>query len=382
MASAGGDNWFGVWYDKKQFSGCPVDLGYIRRPFVGLHLVTGAGIDEPNLIARWSFEGQERNWMIGQPNRDDGKSELIARVDGQIGRGIWFNGNNSHVMVRDTPSMRVPSFFTVECFFRADRLEGAQALIAKRPYYYLGLIDDKITLQLGPTPAERPDMPVFRVDTDEAVKVGKWYHLAATVGTLHRSYKGARIYLDGRPVANLNLSHDGMGRDWSFNRAAFYLDARPEKGPMFMNYGKYKGYQVDPSAHLYFGVDNLTGVSRFKGALDEVSLYGRCLAFHEVEMLTQRGYAKSGRVTTDPIRLDGNGWGVFQAEMQTPPGTAIKFAVLDAVGDKVLRTDVKPGDSLHDISQQTIQLRAVFSTVDSHVSPILKTWAITGTMDD
>ena len=382
MASSGGDNWFGVWYDARQFSGCSIDLGYIRRPFAGLRLAAGAAIDDPRPIARWSFEGKERNWMIGQPNRDDGKANLVARVDGRVGRAIRFNGNNSEVIVRDTPSVRVPSFFTIECWFRADRVEGEQALIAKRPYYYLGLAGDKITFQLGPPPGENPPRQVFRVDTEQAIEAGRWYHVAATVGTPYSSYKGARVYLDGKPAAFLDLTKDGMGRDWSFNQAAYYLDARPEKGPAFMNYGKYKGYQVDPSAHLYFGVDNMTGQAHFQGSLDEVRLHGRCLAFAEIEKLAQSGYARSGSVTTDPIPLDGNGWGVFQAETDTPEGTAIKYAVLDANAEKVLRDNVKPGDSLHEIKDQTIRLQAELSTTNPSVSPVLKTWAITGTTDD
>ena len=87
-------------------------------------------------------------------------------------------------------------------------------------------------------------------------------------------------------------------------------------------------------------------------------------------------------MTTDPILLDGNGWGVFQAEADTPKGTAIKYAVLDAKADKVLRDTVKPGDSLHEIKDQTIRLQAELSTTNPSVSPVLKTWAITGTTDD
>ena len=340
------------------------------------------GIQDPQLVGRWSFEGDQRDIVIGRPNCDYGKATRVARTEGKIGRAVRFDGSDSNVLIRDTPSMRVPNFFTVECFFRADRLEGQQAIVAKRPYYYLGIDGDKLTFQFGPPPGDQSEgMPTFRVDGETAIEAGRWYHVAAAVGTPHHSYKTASLYLDGQKIKFEYLGRAGMGRDWSYAKSAYYLDLRPEKGPAFMNYGRYEGYQVPDSAHLHLGADNMTAKSFFQGALDEVTLYGRCLTAEEIDKLAKRGYT-SGRVTTDPIPLDGAGWGIFQAKTETPEGTAIRFDVLDGKTDEVLHPDAKPGDSLQDIKAKLIRLRAELSTKDPRVTPVLRSWAITGTGDD
>ena len=381
MAEVDDDTWFVTWYDTTAFRGATVDIGYIRRPHAGLRLSAAAPLKEDPLIGRWSFEDDRRDYMVGSPHRDDVKAERVARDDGPIGRAARFNGTTSLAIVRDAPTMRVPSFFSVECSFRAGRIDGEQALVAKRPFYYLGLVDDRLTFQLGPG-ADDDAMPTFRVDAETPIAPDRWYHVVATVGTPHRSYKGARLYLDGAPVGYLNLSHEGMGRDWSYAKAAYYLDRRPEHGPMYMNYGEYQGYQALAASHLHFGVDNTTRENHFQGALDEVALYGRCLAVTEVRTLAQRAHASRGAVTTDPIPLDGDAWGVFQADTVTPADTAVRFDVLAADGDAVLVAAVEPGDSLHALKVKSLRLRAELTTADPKRTPVLKSWAITGSGDD
>jgi len=383
MAPSGPNTWLVTWYSAS-FYGTNIDISYITHPFQGARLSADAKIDNAKLIARWSFEGSDRNIIQGVPYCDYGRATLVARKAGKIGKGGSFNGKNSFVEIRDTPTMRVPNFFTIDCFFKADRLEGEQALISKRPYYYLGLSGNKVTFQIGDPPENKTKRPTFRIDSEVAVKPRKWYHLAVTVGTVSRSYKSAKIFLDGKQVAFINLSRSGMGRGWDYYKAAYYLDDRPEKGPRFLNYARFAGYHAHPSYHLCLGVDNVTKKNHFKGLLDEVTLYGRCFTPLEVEKLGQRGYGIGGPgvIVTDPIKLDGPEWGLFQAEVDIFAKTAIKFDVLDGNGEKVLKTDVKPGASLADIKADPIRLRATLTSEDPRRTPILKSWAITGSMDD
>jgi len=138
-------------------------------------------------------------------------------------------------------------------------------------------------------------------------------------------------------------------RGVSYARAAGYL-----KGPFFMPYGEFSGYHTVPTAHLYLGMDNVTRRSHFAGMLDEVSLYGRCFAPDEVEALSKRGYGTRGPgvIVSDPIGLEGPGWGIFQAEIITPPGTSVRFDLLAAQEDRLLKENIKPGEDLTSSSRR------------------------------
>ncbi|MFH0965844.1 MAG: LamG-like jellyroll fold domain-containing protein [Planctomycetota bacterium] len=384
LAPSGENTWFVAWYDATSFRGSNIDLSYITRPYEGVRLSAEAEIEDPQVIARWSFEEKEGGSVRGIPNGDYGRAKLVGRKEGRIGGAISFNGRNSMVQIPDTPTMRVKNVFTIDCFVRAEQLEGEQALVSKRPYYYLGLSGDKVTFQIGDAPETQSGRPTFRLDAEEPLETGRWYHLAAAVGTPRLNYKTARIHIDGKRVAEEKLSSAGMGEDCSFAEAAYYLDQRPEKGPMYMNYGKYTGYCVDPTWHLCLGVDNVTGKAAFRGELDEVTLYGRALLPAEIERLSLRGYSlrPEGTLTTEVIPLDGYRWGTFQAQAEIPEGTSITFEAVNEDGTKTLVKDLKNGQSLAEVKAEKIRLRAVLRTTDGGRTPVLRSWGITGSGDD
>ena len=381
MARSSEDTWFVAWYDPRSYRGSTAEVSYITRPYQGACLAARSAADHA-LLARWPFEGNQRNVVEGWPNCDYGRATMIGRRPGKIGQAAFFNGRTSSVQVPDTPTMRVGNFFSVECFFRAERLEGDQALLSKRPYYYLGIAGHTVTFQIGPASEPKSSRKTFRIDSPEPVRLGQWHHVAAVVGPTGRNYKMMRLYIDGKEAVRDNLTWAGMGRDMSFAEAAFYLDQRPESGPMFMNYGEYDGYQTAPKCHLTLGVDNQTGKSRLKGEIDEASLYRRDLLPAEVASLSARGYVSQGTITSDPIALDGPHWGTFQVKTATPPGTAIAFRVLNADSSKTLLVNLKEGQSLRNVRERVIRLHATLSTTKPSVTPVLKSWAITGSGDD
>jgi len=88
------------------------------------------------------------------------------------------------------------------------------------------------------------------------------------------------------------------------------------------------------------------------------------------------------RLDTDPIRLDGPQRGVFQVKTDLPDKTAITFDVLAGGDDKVIKSDVKPGTSLASVRAESIRLRATLATKDPSVTPVLESWAITGSTND
>ena len=150
-----------------------------------------------------------------------------------------------------------------------------------------------------------------------------------------------------------------------------------------MNYGEYNGYQVKESYHLHLGVDNETGKDAyFKGILDEVAIYNRCLVTGEIAKLAKSGYSKKGVILSDVVTLDGAGWGEFKVDTETGKDTEIVFDILDKDAKKTLLAGVKPGDVLHGkLKALRIRLRATLKTNNPAVTPILKSWEISGTDD-
>lgn len=365
------------------FYGSHVDPRYFSRPRKGVTLATIGDPDDSRLIGRWSFEDDAHGVVHDSVNGNYGHARRVGRSAGKIGRGLRLNGRDSMVEVPDTPSMRAPNFFTIECFFRADDPTRAQALISKRPYYYLGLAHGKLTFQLGdPT---NQNMPTVRLDSGGDVTAEKWHHAAAVVGIDRAGYKYAYLYLEGKEVAKVRPYSAGLHPDsFKAGTGAYYVDMRPDTGPLFHAYGKFIGYHVPPAENLCLGCDNVTRSGFLSGDLDEVSLYGRRLFPDEIEALTTRGYPvdAAGTATSAPINREGPGWGTFQAKADVPGKTAIAFAVLDETGSKVLKPGLKPGDSLADVSALAIRLQAKLTTKDRATSPVLRQWALTGTVDE
>ncbi len=361
------------------FYGSHIDPRYFKRPCKNLRLATVGDPEDPRLIGRWSFDRQVPTVAYDSVNGNYGRAYRVGRTAGNIGGGLLFNGTDSKVEIPDTPEMRVPNFFSIECFFRAQDVQRPQALISKRPYYYLGIAEGKLNFQVG-NPADE-SMSTKRLDSETMLEAGRWYHAASVLGISYNGYKYAWLYLDGEEVAIIDLSHSDFG-NYTFKGAkgAYYVDMRPDGGPMYYGYWHSQGYHVHPSTNLHLGMDNSTFEDVFAGELDEVSLYGRRLFPDEVAALAKRNYPmhKSGLVMSPVITRppDGN-WGQFRADSEQPEGTVIKFVILDATGKQLLKT-VSDGDTLADITADQIRLAARLTTNDPARSPVLKRWAVSG----
>ncbi len=365
------------------FYGGHIDPRYFKRPCNGIRLATTGDPEDARLIGRWSFEDEVSEVVYDSVNGNYGRAQHIGLTAGKVGGGILFNGTDSQIEVPDTPEGRVPNFFTIECFFRAGDVQRPQALISKRPYYYLGVADGKLNFQLGDPNNE--NMPTIRVEGETTLEAGRWYHALATTGVGYSGYRYMWLYLDGEQEVEVNPYHEGLNNDnLKAGNGSYYVDMRPDAGPMYYGYGLYDGYHTPHSKNLHLGVDNITGTDFFGGELDEISLYGRMMYPDEVVQMATRGYIteKPGVVSSDVITMDGPAWGNFRAETYTPEGTAITFAILDESGEKVLKDNVNPGDSLGDIKAIALRIEAKLSTSDPSVSPVLKLWGMAGTIDE
>ena len=384
-----------------------IDPRYFRRPGRGVRLAAeppaaglpaagkpAAGkpaaisaVTDPNLICRWSFEEESRTAGRPDPCFDSvsgnyGRTTRVGRSDGKIGGSLRFNGRDSFVEIPDAPDMRVPNFFTLECFFRAESTGAMQALISKRPYYYLGLGEDRLSFQIG-DPQNR-GMPLLKIESGNEIEPNRWYHAAASLGIPSDGYVHARLYLDGVKVADVKPAEHGMRQEnYKTGSGSYYVDAKPEFGPLYHEYAVFSGYQVISAMNLYLGADNITQRDFYSGDLDEVALYRRCLLDRDIAALAKRSYPteRSGFVTSAPIVQEGHGWGLLRAETDEPSGTEVVFSLLDENG-RTLKTELKSNDTLADVEELSVRLRAELKTNDPSVSPTLRLWGMYGVIDE
>ena len=367
----------------RAFYATHIDPKYFKRPYSGVRLATGSGSAGSSLIGRWSFEDDPPGIACDSIAGNWGRSVRVGRCPGRIGRALHFNGTSSMVEIPDTPEMRVPNFFSIECFFRPDAVAEQQALISKRPFYYLGIAEGRLSFELGDP--RREDMPVFRLLSEHDLEPGSWFHAVASYGIHGDGYVRARLYLDGEKIADVKPADHGMRpEDYQGAAGSYYVDMRPESGPLYYEYARFSGYQVDSSMNLHLGVDNSTRTGFFAGDLDEVSLYGRCLRDNEIRVLSRRGYSTEGPgvLTSGPIHVEGHGWGRLRADTDEPAGTTVAFRILDESGSQVLKDDVRPDDSLDGIPNLALRMEAELRTDNAAVTPVLRLWGMAGVIDE
>ena len=353
------------------------DPTHFRGPHDGVQLVAANAVADEHLIGQWSFEEEAG---IGAADRVRGNyAKIIGTVNrrtGKLGRGVHFDGR-TYAEVTDDPSVRVPNYFSIETWFRTDRVKGEQALIGKRPAYYVGLKDDKLVFEVG-DPSGRIVDVLHRVESKVAIEPGRWYHVVAARGVYYDGYRYMWIYIDGK-LDDLQPIDTSPVLLWykdkpklaplSLAQAFALTDRKPEAGPMFWFAGR-----LDKPSHLWLGRDNLTADKPFFGDLDEVALFDRALLPKHVRVRARRRFdvGSAGTVTTPAIqRPEHTRWTQIVLDARTPKGTGVAVDLLDENG-KLLQANVEPRKPLPEIGAGKIRLRAKLSTDDPALTPVLR----------
>lgn len=232
-------------------------------------------------------------------------------TNGNIGKGFQFDGTNSHVVIQDESALALTNF-TIETWVKFDGMDspgtagaGIQYLVFKKNTQ----ATDFEGYWLGKSQATGSDAFVFRVSTSNnvtatvrssTIQTGVWYHVVVMRGPDY-----IRLFTNGQFAAQATVSFD-------------------------QNYGP------EP---LYFGSSGQPTYDRkFKGKLDEVSIYNRPLTTNEVVSLYLSGSlgkcAVLPRIIPSPRKaLSGETANFSVAGGGTPPlGYQWRFAGTNIVG--------------------------------------------------
>lgn len=368
---------WGVW-------GNFLDTTYVSNPFRGVRLALDDAQGDSAPIARWSFEDRQDTVANDDVASNYGRVYGGKRVIGRFGKGLQLAGDDSRefVEVVDSPAMRVGSAFAIELFFNAKDTSRQQALVSKRPFYYLGIRDGLLVFEIG-DPSRRRSRLFYAVTGKTKLEAGRWYHAAAVTGVHWDGYRKMHLFLDGEPEVDVrgwertyppsisHVPHEAQARTTA--ETAAIIDMRPESGPMFWNTPRMN----ETCDNLLIGADCIDSPADFfGGVVDEVVIHGKYLYPCDVKALAGRRYRDAGQVLS-PVILGkaGEKWTRFWAAADAPEGTAIEFSVVDAHGETLV-TNAKSGADLSTLHADAIRLKAELSTSDPLKTPVLWQWAI------
>jgi hypothetical protein len=250
---------------------------YLFIPSTCLEAATCAP-PSPGLIGWWPGDANA-NDIVGT-NNGAVQPGAVAGAAGFVGQGFNFDGTNGYVQIADAPSLH-PTNLTIEAWVRFSSLDSQGSGNSPAGQQYLVFHQNSQTknfegFELGKTRLGGRDYFEFVVSpaTGQAVAIqsatsistGVWYHVAGVRGA-----NFLQLYINGVMERQATVSFE-------------------------QDYGNYP---------LYFGT---TGESywdhKFKGTLDEVSLYGRALAANEISAIYTAGASgkcKAPNVTLAPV---------------------------------------------------------------------------------
>lgn len=157
--------------------------------------------DPVGLVAAWSFdEGEGGTVEDLTGNGNDGTIEGATWTAGKSGSALEFDGEESCVMVPDSPALRLEEEFTLEAWVRPASERGFAPIFFKEDsennYGY--------TLMAGGSEWGVPTAfindatwPVPEVEAEEELENDVWSHVALTEDGSHM-----RLYVDGKLVAS------------------------------------------------------------------------------------------------------------------------------------------------------------------------------------
>ncbi|MFH0965573.1 MAG: exo-alpha-sialidase [Planctomycetota bacterium] len=360
---------FGVW-------GNFIDTSYFRQPYDGVKLAMEEGADTGAANACWSFDDEDSDVAQEPTHSSYGLVYEAKRASGLFGKCMVFSKPESRIEVCDSPGVRVGNFFTIEFFIRLAKQGGEgdeeRTVIAKKPFYWVLVKGGKVIFRQGVPRSEQATVPVHEVASTSGLAPGEWQHVAVTIGIDPNGYNYLRLYVGGRKEAEYMISNEVLGRGIEApEKARYYVDWKPDAGPMHVEDFRR---MVDK---MYMG--GIPGETpSFLGSLDEVVFHRRNLRPKEIARRVERGYSveKAGTVTSPVIEKPfGKTWGSLRFSAETPEKTWAAVDIVDAQGG-VLLADVKDGQDLTTLTAEAVRLRGRLSTLEKHVTPVLKGWGI------
>ncbi len=282
-------------------------------------------------------------------------------VRGRFGGALQFDGQDDYVMVYDEVTLWVEPYFAVEAWFNTRDPNKEQVIVSKGSRYKVLLKDGKPTLDIG----------VGRsiAKLAKPLEANRWYHLIVA-HSRRGDYGRTTFFLDGKEISQMRPVAIGV-KAWpqGFEEMMKQSDIKITGGPMFQPWS----VKNEPKHNLTIGLDNDLSSFPFDGQIDEVVVYGKQLRQWEAGDRVRRHYLPHGVITSRPI--SGNGWKTFNAKVTTPRGTAVRFAILDVVGNLLL-DDAQPGADISKLTADRIILRAELTTTDDGQTPILHEWSV------
>jgi hypothetical protein len=224
------------------------------------------------LVGWWPGDGNAND--ISGADNGTLKGNATAGAAGMVGSAFKFDGTNAYVQITDASALR-PTNLTVEAWVNFSGLDSAtlgtapagdQYIVFKQnslSYNFEGYSLEKYRLSKGDvfmfTIGSASGQEIMLV-SQTVVKTSVWYHVAAVRGSNY-----LQLYVNGQPEAQTNVS-------------------------FAQNYG---------TLPLYFGTSGQTyWDGKFKGSLDEVSLYNRALSSNEVAAIYAAGSAGKCKVAS------------------------------------------------------------------------------------
>jgi hypothetical protein len=229
------------------------------------------------LVGWWTGDGNASD-IVGS-NNGTLQGGTTATVAGMVNQAFNFDGTNGYVVIPDAAALR-PTNLTIEAWVRFSGLDSLASGGSPPGDQYIVFKQNTQSgnfegFDLGKTRLTGGDGFSFlvasatgayvEVDSATRISTNVWYHVAAVRGS-----NFIQLYVNGHLETNASVSFP-------------------------QNYGNFP---------LYFGTSGQSSWDhKFKGSLDEVSLYNRALSSNEIAAIYAAGAAgkcQPARITTQP----------------------------------------------------------------------------------
>jgi hypothetical protein len=345
-----------------------LDIGGLRQRYGGVQLAFNSHAPlDAETRGFWDFNESGGEVLHEALDREHGLIFGATRGPGRLGRGLNFDGHGGYAAIADHPSIQVDNTFTLEAWVQTDDPQRPQAILAKRPRYYLGIEDSRLVFAYDGAPQARGK---------QTLEANRWYHVALVYKPNPDNTWMPRIcfFLDGQLDACGKQPFQMIRSADDYAKLMARNDWRIGDGP---RYRAVTTQQTGPTERLFIGIDSDAKSHPFAGKIDEIAIHNGALSDQEIALHAKRHYLDSGEVTSVSLTLPAaKHWDRFQAEADVPAGTSLDFDLLDA-GGKVILGNLQPGSSLSSVQNREIRLRATLHSAHGDQTPTLRRWEVT-----